>query len=449
HLDMVLFTSAFFAVFVAETVIYNLRFNKKFTAFDFSILLAINGVTFGAAMGLLHYIDQGMWQGLFTALIAFVNLALAVVLFRKKGTDKKLIYLVLGLALTFVSLIAPIQMEGSHITIFWASEAVLLLWFSIRTKMKLVRWSAVGVYVLMFISLFMDWADLYIGAGIENNPLALLMNKGFITNAFCTIALAGSLLFVQDQRPFTRVFRLTLQIALGIMIYLTGLFEINYQTDQLIDHSYGAKSLVVGVYNFAAILIAYLVTRKRRGVVRIVMGSLGIVGLIGYLTYYQPMIREVVNAMVIDGAPAWAFNMHYLALVLVLIVPLHLANRFFKKSWVEPWKTLSVWGGTLLLLFTVSVEFDHAAVAIGYDPGESIAQLLHKSRKAGYAISWGVSAFVLMGLGLRHRMRMLRIAALSVFGAVLFKLFLLDIREMPEGGRIEAFIGLGILLLVI
>ncbi len=69
--------------------------------------------------------------------------------------------------------------------------------------------------------------------------------------------------------------------------------------------------------------------------------------------------------------------------------------------------------------------------------------------KAGLTITWALFSFTLIWLGLRFKNRDLRIIALSIFTIALLKLFLFDIRNIAEGGKIAAFIMLGGLLLVI
>jgi uncharacterized membrane protein len=54
-----------------------------------------------------------------------------------------------------------------------------------------------------------------------------------------------------------------------------------------------------------------------------------------------------------------------------------------------------------------------------------------------------------MIIGLRRKNRDIRIIAISLFALTLAKLFIYDIRGISEGGKIAAFISLGIVLLVI
>lgn len=70
----------------------------------------------------------GEYRGLFTASLGIFNLALTFALFRNKRIDSNILYLLIGITLSFISLTAPIQLNGNNITLFWASETVLLYW---------------------------------------------------------------------------------------------------------------------------------------------------------------------------------------------------------------------------------------------------------------------------------------------------------------------------------
>ncbi|MBI3483088.1 MAG: DUF2339 domain-containing protein, partial [Bacteroidetes bacterium] len=62
---------------------------------------------------------------------------------------------------------------------------------------------------------------------------------------------------------------------------------------------------------------------------------------------------------------------------------------------------------------------------------------------------WGLSSFILIAVGLKKKNKTLRIISLTMFLITLLKLFLIDIRGISEGGKIAAFISLGILLLIV
>ncbi|MEQ1798850.1 MAG: DUF2339 domain-containing protein, partial [Lacibacter sp.] len=69
--------------------------------------------------------------------------------------------------------------------------------------------------------------------------------------------------------------------------------------------------------------------------------------------------------------------------------------------------------------------------------------------KAVLTISWALSSFIMMWMGLKNSFKPLRWCSIILFAVTLAKLFLYDIRNIPAGGKIAAFILLGILLLII
>ena len=69
--------------------------------------------------------------------------------------------------------------------------------------------------------------------------------------------------------------------------------------------------------------------------------------------------------------------------------------------------------------------------------------------KIGYPILWGILSFACLILGIKRQNKQLRIIALSLLGLTILKLFLYDIRNVSETGKIIAFILLGVLILII
>lgn len=69
--------------------------------------------------------------------------------------------------------------------------------------------------------------------------------------------------------------------------------------------------------------------------------------------------------------------------------------------------------------------------------------------KIGYPILWGILSFALLIFGIRKQWKQLRIIALSLLGLTIVKLFVYDINNVSETGKIIAFILLGVLILII
>jgi uncharacterized membrane protein len=78
-----------------------------------------------------------------------------------------------------------------------------------------------------------------------------------------------------------------------------------------------------------------------------------------------------------------------------------------------------------------------------------LSEILRQNHKIGYPILWGLTSFVLIYMGFKLKKKHLRIMSLTLFLITLVKLFAMDIRGISEGGKIAAFISLGVLLLIV
>ena len=107
-----------------------------------------------------------------------------------------------------------------------------------------------------------------------------------------------------------------------------------------------------------------------------------------------------------------------------------------------------IWVINIILIIFFSVECIHAYI-FAMSSFQNINTSIQKYSKAGLTIVWAFYSFAIMWLGMKHKYKILRIISLSLFLLALVKLFLFDIRNISEGGKIAAFIMLGVLLLII
>jgi len=84
-----------------------------------------------------------------------------------------------------------------------------------------------------------------------------------------------------------------------------------------------------------------------------------------------------------------------------------------------------------------------------YSNFENYNHVSKQTIKVLFPILWGVLSFVFLWFGIKKQLKHLRIAALYLLALTLVKLVVYDIREVSEGGKIFAFILLGIVLLII
>ncbi len=449
------FATLFYLVFFLMNIIYNVKERRKFTGMEIMMLLSNTFLYYGVGMYVMSQVAEGNYRGLFTILLGVFNFAFAFGLYRSNRVDRNLVYLLIGLVLTFLSLSAPIQLEGNYITLFWALEAVLLLWLSQRSGIQLMKYASVLVLALMLGSLLMDWLDY----SIAREGLPLLINKLFITGIVSVAALAGTWSLLGREQltdalapnRFFKIYRTLVGIALVLFLYLVLLLELQHQ----LAHSAlsgDVQVLAIGFYHYLFLLgLLWWSGRLVNPIYTRITMVLSVVALLGYMTNLQPSTTYIRNGYLFNGTQTLgAFLFHYLPL-LTLLVLLAAALRKVQQQYgfTSLIGKLSLWAASAAGVFLFSYELEHLWLLTSHPSAAEHYETLRHVRKIGYPILWGVTSFGLMMVGMSRKIKTLRIISLSLFFLTLLKLFLFDVRDMTEGGKIAAFICLGLLLLVI
>ena len=474
YLGALVFGTVFYIIFFLMNIINNLKEKTRFSPTEISILLSNTFLYFAAGMLVLGNLQGGLYRGLFTVAIAVFNFGFAFVLFRNQKADRNLIYLLIGLVVTFISLAVPIQLEGNYITMFWALEAVLLLWLAQKSGLRLVSAGSVIVLGLMVVSLIMDWLAIYLNYAPKAANLPVLLNKGFITSFISVVSIAATIRLLKLQRePIQfRWFQITipgyyrtLTLGLTVVVYLALALELSYQLNIYVA-SAPARSIMTGTYNLAFITGLFLFARYQRQPVHLaVIMLLGLLGVIVYLTIYSPAVKNLLESHLLYNAPGMVgFYLHYISLLLIAAIIYFLVrNREVLVPFSPKAPNLMYWLLAFVLVFVSSSELLHHVIYFRF-PATNLTnlspelqaaaydryyQLVRQTNKVGFPIIWGLCAFALMYIGLQKKNKTLRIISLSLFTLTLLKLFIYDIRGISEGGKIAAFISLGVLLLVI
>lgn len=459
------FATLFYIVFTAMVVINDLKARRPFGWLELSLLLSSTAIYYGEGMQLLH-LWQPEFKGLFTALMALFNLGLGIVVFKFFNGDRKLIYLLIGLALTLITLAAPVQLQGNAITLFWAAESVLLVWLAHKTGQRGFFYASMPVLLLSGISLVMDWVKYYLIHG--QNHLPVLINKVFITGLF----VAGCAYFkhrlmkrkewLQHIHPisFDLTFYITVVYTFSVvLLYLTGITELSYQAGIYYKGSAG-QSLTVLTYHFlfsAAVLCMALHRTNKLSYSMVLTG--GLVNIVIYLISFLPLQFQYINFSLTSAFHAYAFYWHLLAL---LAIALHFYAVLFvvfnnRVKLLNIRESYFLWVLALAGVIILSGElmFNITIVKIGdwltTQPSETTAAYHHMVRqiiKTGWPILWSCIAILLLVAGIRKRMKTLRVIALFLQAITIIKLFVYDINNVSEAGKIIAFIILGVLLLL-
>src|SRR5688572_10608490 len=246
-----IFATLFYLVFFVMNIINNLKEKVAFKSLDISLLLSNTFLYYAAGMALLNNEIGNDYRGLFTAGLGVFNFIFAYTLHKSGRVDKNLVFLLIGLVLTFISLAAPIQLEGNYITLFWSAEAVLLLWLSQKSGIRLMKLASVVITGLMVCSLLMDWTQLYQGSDQEFT-LTIIFNKAYITSLFALASLAGTIYLLKQEKTEStenvRLYKYTLMAAGVFLLYAANFLELQYQ---LFEHGfdYATQNIIIGGYN--------------------------------------------------------------------------------------------------------------------------------------------------------------------------------------------------------
>lgn len=462
-----IFAAIFYVVFIIMSLIHNIKEKRKFGVVDITILVSNTFLFYGAGMQILNYYHQDL-QGLFSLVLALFNLVCSWLLYQKFKADKKLVYLMIGLTLTFVTLVIPVQFHGSYITMFWAAESVVLIYFAQISKITMARFASVLIMVLMSFSLFIDWGQLYTSYH-EVKP-AVILNKGFITGMICALSMLASAILLRKENEtlswakmnFNPVaYRNFLHIAFVTLLYFTGMFELVYQMNRV---SYGVGvTIVAGAYHFLYFLLLNMAVSKwenrKAGAVLFIFNYINAVAFV-VIFAALPYVDFKDNMLQMDRSYV-GFTAHYVSLICFVATILFMRSWFRKGENPEKMGTLNTVFVSIAIVYVSSLELilHVSQLVIGgvktITDQEVVAKMLELEVaeshivKIGFPILWGLLAFAFLFIGMKKQNKALRIMSLILIGVILLKLFTFDIKDASEAGKIVAFIILGVVLLII
>ena len=483
HQGALAFATLYYFIFSIVVVLNNVRRKGEFSNIDYFMIIANTFVYFGLGMGILH--NWGIeFKGLFTLSLAIYNLIYATILFKKFGLDKNAVYLFIGLVLTFVTLTIPIQFEGNQITLFWSAEAVLLFWLSQKSKISLFKLGAMVVQFLSIISLIIDWDKQY---RFSNNELSIIVNPIFITGIIVLVSLIGTYLLLKKENESTSIFKIDFDpvfyrngitwVAL-ILGYFVGIFEIIHQSGQHIENSSSALALSVGYHFIFSTVFIFFGLKAKEELVQKLATVLAMINIALYVVWwYNIPSKEVLWNIAKNWNSSIAFNFHYIILACLIYYVTILANQILNNAHINFLKSkIAVWilvfcgvyilSNELIVHNLFAVESTTILEQIDEDfkgsdlPKETFLMnefnvqdkldvIKVQVVKIGYPILWGILSFALLIFGIKKQWKQLRIIALSLLGLTIVKLFVYDINNVSETGKIIAFILLGVLILII
>ncbi len=464
-----IFAAVFYVVFVLMNIINNIKEKRKFAALDLSILISNTFLFFGAGMQILSYYHPEL-KGIFAVLLAGFNLICSFLLYKKFKADVKLVYLMIGLTLTFVTIAAPIQLHGNYITLFWALESVLLIWLAQRSKIVLFRFASVIITFLMFISLLMDWANVY--GSYHEESVKIILNKAFITGLVSSLSLLAVALLLrkEDEKlkylgiPFNpKNYGRVLQIGFIALLYLTGILEVGYQAGEWF-YSSTTVAILIQVYHLVFLALLNLAaTRLQNKGTQITLYIFNFVSLVVFLFGFAWLpVANLEDSLLMPDADSIGFIFHYVSVIAAAFVVYKMYKAIYREnSFIKNTKVLNTILFSIAVVYLASSELILHVIKLKLIPVFNNSDYEYVSKmgeyntletrtiQIGFPILWGMLAFLFLFIGMKKHNKTFRIVSLLLIAITLLKLFTFDIKDASEAGKIIAFIILGIVLLII
>jgi hypothetical protein len=453
-----LFGSLFYLIFFILNILNNIKERKSFNGIEIGMILSNNLFFFLNGLVILNTFHEGMFKGLFTLIMGIYNFGWLLFLYNRKNIDRTLIYVLVGLVLSLISLTIPIQLNGHSITLFWSAELVILLWLWQKSKISLLKTGSFVILILVIISLLMDWDKIYFN-GFTYLPI--IANRVFITGfvALIAIGITKYQLKKEEEVDFIPGFLSVnhydslLSVLIFISVYFTLFFELWYQLNRFFDVA-PFRQTIYALYNFTYIAVAIYLSKKQNHTKTLqFFNYLALIGLLVFIFYYLPQIKDSRDVFLYKHQlTALNYGIHYFIYLpigsIIYFISKENKSLFGKESNVSQFL---IWFFVFFIVLVTSIELDNIILTSysGVMTNLNESDLLNQVHKTGYPILWGFLAFIFMILGMKYKNKTFRIQSISLLALIILKLFIVDFRSMSQGGKIASFIFLGVIFLII
>ena len=424
----------FFAEFIALGLIKLKGEREDFSqALDMGRMLLSSLLLLGAIYYILDYEDLNAWIGGAFLLTALGHVLLVKIAWRWLPRFKHDILVLLAGALTFATLALPAQLDGVWVSLGWSLEGFALAWLGMRFRVRPFR--TAGIFLGL---LGLGKAIVFDLTLMEKIDTQLFLNSRFIVGLASAALLAGQAFLrgsKTEEDPASTELTDSMENLLLTTAALGFIFAIGSDAVFLLGvdapWAWLCSSVALGL---AGVFLLLMGGRRTSST----LWGIGI-GLLILLPIKIILWDLSWGWDVYDNNFTQFLNSFFwVGMVLVMGAGLG-ASRLAINADPEQRSTfpadailhiVSLASGILL----VTIEISRAQTAW---------------KDSAITLWWGSCALVLIFLGLRTGKQHLRWTALALFGCTIGKMFLVDLAELHGLIRVAAFMGVGVLLLVL
>ena len=452
-----LFATLFFVQFYILALIDHFKGKHKVTAYQGILILTNNLSLFLACLTIFTDYPYDV-KGLVTIIIAAVNAIIMVALFRKSEIDRNLIYLIIGVVMTFVNLAIPIQMDGYVITMFWAVEMAVLLWLWQKSQIQIFRIGFLIVTGLVIVSYLMDISNNYYT--FAETPMPIVLNPVCITGLVVIAGFfAGRILLNKEDKEAVIAIRdvklfsisnccRTISLLLIGFTYLVPFLELNYQIEYRIELDYNTslRYMIMTAYTSVYVSILTFLYRKEIAGKALIFALLSIFTVIYSLVYWYYVTELRDYTFWFPTYPKTYFLLHFVAIIPVMLVIITLIRNV--RSAAPNNLKIFYWGITIISTLLLGIETENISVML-FSNSDNYTNILYDVRTFVFPVLWALIAMGIMIWGLKGKEVILRKISLIFFALIIVKFYAYDVWHMSQAGRIVSFIMLGVIILLV
>lgn len=486
------FAFLFFIIFYISSMSYKIVKQEKFGVLDVISIVFNSFIFFGLGYATLNHESTEDYLGIFTVANALIHFVFAFIVFKNKLLDRKLFYLLIALVLSFITIAVPVQLERNWVTLFWATEAVLLFSIGRYKAVRFYEW--LGYFMILFsvFSLLQDWGEIYklnqyyYGVNVYQNWKPIF-NIYLFTSLFVTSAI-GAMIYVHYKKPISEEVGKTVQVyvfieyAMAVAFFLLAYFSFSneittyYQSAfenslikvpskevwaepgaimEIRDHSIlQLQNIALIIYNILFFIVFSILSiyKMKTPAARWTAFGINILISIGFVTAGLTDINSLDNELHKESEyfalNTSLTNLRYVCYALFATL-LYYTYQVLKTDTFKKFTISKIYIGCIVHLFILVVlsyelvyiqEIRHAE----YDYYRN-----NTVYKLGFTALWGIYSFIMIAFGMWKKKQIMRIAAISLFGITLVKLLTFDTWDLSTGYKVIAYILLGVILLVV
>ncbi len=250
----------------------------------------------------------------------------------------------------------------------------------------------------------------------------ILAKKQVITPSIIYVAIGLLLLGITYLKNFKEKEKLFLFTS-GILTILTGIY-INY--DLIYFTSFLAITAILSIYLYFITDIDWLFTLSKYLLFFIFLKVI-------FYDFYNNFSFDSNNFVFTNYKDIASRILEYIIITAAFYISIKIDLKKEKKKFSK----ITPFFMGISILFFLTCETSTAFYTI-----------FHKEQSMAVSILWAIFAFILLFLGLKRKNKDLRSYGLGLFIIVLFKLFLIDIKNLSALYRIMAFFLTGIVLIL-